>query len=1676
MGNKNIDAIYTLSPQQQGMLFESLAAEGSGIHIEQEVFPWRGDLKIRAFEHAWQQVLDRHWALRTAFAWRDRVEPLQAVLQRSPIPLERHDLRALSVAAQQDFVAKYLETDRRRGFDMSRAPLMRFAVFQLADEAWQVAWTFHHILMDGWCLPIVQREFLAFYAAETSEQKPDLEPVRPYRDYITWLKRKDVGAAEAFWRGVLSGFAPPTPLGRLAEPAAHPPLDERYGTYEVRVSAAETTAMRSFARRHRLTMNTVIQGAWAALLSRYSGHDDVLFGTTVSGRPPELDGVDGIVGLFINTLPFRVRDFPDRPVHAWLQGLQAQHLELREYEYCSTGQIHQWGEVPGALPLYESVLVFENYPDDGAVRAERHQALSTGPEDDAERDGAGFFVGARTRFPLSLLVAVRQELLCRFVFDRRRLSDTSVACIAHHVLRLLKSITADPRQGVMALRESVLVEEIPPVAPAPDWTEKAPLGSFLAPRTPTEELLAYTWAAVLGLRQVSVDQNFFEMGGHSLLATQVASRVRSSFGIELPLRCLFESPTIAGLAERVDAARRSQRGVAAPSIGRAVREGNLPVSFSQERLWFLDQLLPDTSVYNIPEGWRFRGPLNGQALRQALNEIVRRHEALRTSFQTIDGQAFQLIAPSLELELPVVDLSELPSSDREREALRLASEEATRRFDLSTGPLIRASLLRLEHDEHVLLLTMHHIVSDGWSLGVFFRELSVLYEACCRGEASPLPELPIQYADFSIWQRQWLQGPVLDAQLEYWRERLREAPPQLGVPADRPRPRVQTFHGADELLPLPRTLSALLKELSKREEATLFMTLLAAFKVLLFRYSGQEDLMVGTPIAGRNRAEIEGLIGFFINTLVLRTDLSGSPSFRELLGRVREAALGAYVHQELPFERLLEELRPGRDLGRTPLFQVFFNLLNYTRGGSMSLSGLEVETFAPVPFGSRFDLTLYASERHDYIQLYLVYNPDLFDKARMKELLAQYEHLLWAIVTNPDEKIVRFSLVTEPAHSRLPDAAASLRASSDPPAHVLFTAQARRMPDRIAVVDATTTWTYGELDRISTDVAVALRTDGIEQGDVVAVYACRAATLVVALLGVMKAGAAFQILDQAHPAGRLVDYVRTAAARGLIQLEATGPLPAVLQSWVDGASLRSRITIGRDLITTPAGTSTVSATPFVDHDDLAYMAFTSGTTGAPKAVAGTHGPLSHFLEWHKREFGLSESDCFSMLSGLSHDPLLRDVFTPLTIGARVVIPDPVDVAAADGLIKWLRHHRISVVHSTPAMIRLLSDDGAGPAGALPDVRYAFLAGDVLTREDVSAFERLAPSATCVNFYGATETPQAMASFVIDPSDGSRHRIPVGRGIEDVQLLVLNASGELAGIGELGEIHVRTPHLSKGYFRDESLTRERFIINPLTARAGDRLYKTGDLGRYLPDGSVDFAGRNDTQIKIRGFRVELGEIEAALERHPAIRRSAVVAWDEPGRERRLVAYIVCGAGDAPAPAEVRRFLKDSLPDYMVPAAILAIAALPLLPSGKIDRRSLPAAYVTEKDLQGTYVAPGSPLEVTLARMWSELLKVRRVGVHDNFFELGGHSLLAGRLISRIRKTLDIDMPLRLLFDAPTVGQLAAALVQLGHSEEEKTPPQALTPRPRERYKATLDASGELVLTDALKKELSMENPE
>ena len=1092
---------------------------------------------------------------------------------------------------------------------------------------------------------------------------------------------------------------------------------------------------------------------------------------------------------------------------------------------------------------------------------------------------------------------------------------------------------------------------------------------------------------------------------------------------------------------------------------RARRVRSFPVSFAQQRLWLLDRLEPGNIAYNISRSIRLVGNLSVDALRRAFTEVVRRHEALRTTFGLSGEQAVQVVNRPAPFELQYYDLGGLDAKRRRAEQESLTVAEARWRFDLSKGPLLRASLLRLSAEEHVLTLTMHHIIADGWSGAVLLRELGALYAAFCDGRESPLAELPIQYADYAVWQHEWLSGSVLEEYLGYWSRQLEGAPPLLKLPTDRPRPHAQSFRGKHLAAILPPALSDALRGLSRQEGATLFMTLLAAFKVLLYRQTGQPDVVVGTPIAGRNRKDLEALIGFFVNTLVLRTSLAGRPTFRELLRRVREVCLGAYAHQEMPFEKLVEELQPERSTSHTPLFQVFFNMHSHSEGETV-FPGLAAHDLPAPEASAKFDLTLYAKDHLAGIQLTLVYNSDLFERPRMVELFAQLRHLLSQAAQRPDEKITSYTLLTERSAVLLPDPTRALGPRREAVAQQLFSERARLSPASLAVADAHVAWSYAELEEQGNRLARLLLDGRVRTGDVVAVYAHRSASLVWAILGILKAGAAFMILDPAHPAARLAECVRLARPRGWLRLEAAGEVAPELEECLDGLGCRTRLTLGDSTAhdgTTHAGVNLLdglSAEPpgvEVGQRDVAYIAFTSGSTGRPKGVRGTHDSLTHYHAWLARTFSIGERDRFSMLSGLSHDPLLRDIFPPLLLGAALCVPEGDVWGTPGGLAGWMERERITVTNLTPALGQLLSEWPEGAAApALDSLRYAFFVGDVLTGGDLSRLRRLAPSVTCFNLYGTTETQRSLSYYAAhdtgtDDESALEGPLPVGRGIDGVQLLVLNETLGLAGVGEVGELYLRSPHLSAGYLEDEGLTRERFVVNPFTGEGDDRLYRTGDLGRYSPDGNVEILGRADRQLKIRGFRVEPGEIEAALKRLPGVRECVVLKRADGREDGPLVGYVGLEAGAMADASKLRGRLKRELPDYMIPSAFVFMERLPLTPGGKIDRGALPPPDEAHPD-GGEFAAPRTTVEESLAGIWRQLLGVERIGLNDNFFELGGHSLLAMRILLRVREQLEAELPLRLLFEAPTLAEFAAA-VELALGESRGLRAEPIKPVPR-----------------------------
>jgi amino acid adenylation domain-containing protein/FkbH-like protein len=1144
---------------------------------------------------------------------------------------------------------------------------------------------------------------------------------------------------------------------------------------------------------------------------------------------------------------------------------------------------------------------------------------------------------------------------------------------------------------------------------------------YVAARTPVEELLVGSWEQLLGRERVGIEDNFFRMGGHSLLATQVMSRVRESFGVEVGLRVLFEYPTVRGLGAVIEEKLRGAEGQTAPAIVKVARAGELQLSYAQQRLWFLDQLEPGSNAYNMGAAVRLQGIVDLTALEQSFREVIRRHEALRTTFAVVAGRPVQVIDAAPEFTLAVVDLSTV--AEAEAEAQRAAAEESQRPFDLTTGPLLRASVLRLSEQEHVLLCTMHHIISDGWSMGVLIKELTTLYEAYATGQQSPLPDLEIQYADYAHWQREWLRGEVLEKQLSYWKQQLAVAPAVLELPTDYPRPAVQTFRGAHQSLTFSETVSAQLKELSQRECVTLFMTLLAAFQTLLSRYSGQQEIVVGTPIANRNRAEIEDLIGFFVNTLVLRTDLTGDPSFADVLQQVREVALGAYAHQDVPFELLVEELQPDRDMSRTPLFQVLMVLHNAPVAAVEIKTELRLGSVGVENHTAKFDLTLSLSETGDgRLHSLWEYNTDLFGLATIQRMMKHFEVLLGRVAGSAEKRLSELGLLTDEEREQIVviwnDTAVNY--PSEKCIHELFEEQVQRTPDAVAVLGEHEQLSYRELNDRANRLAHYLQSLGVRPESLVGICVERSVEMVVGLLGILKAGGAYVPLDPAYPQERLSYMIEDAHVSVLLtqqHLLDTLPAHATPTFCLDSDSPQL------------AHCSVLNPSRIVDTDNLAYLIYTSGSTGRPKAAGVSHAGFTNLLSWYLTEFGISGSDRLLLMSSFSFDLTQKNIFGPLLVGARLYLSET-RFFDAQAITELLGREQITLLNCTPSAFYPLVETSEEQGWAqLTELREVFLGGEVINLERLRRWLDQS-EAEVVNTYGPTECTDVVAYHRVSKKEvQAAGVVPIGRGVWNTTLYLLDAEMGVVPIGVKGELYVGGRGVGRGYVGDAALTGKRFIPDPFSTEGGARLYRTGDVGRYGEDGDIEYLGRMDHQVKVRGFRIEVGEVETTLLGHALVREAAVVARGDGAGEQRLVAYIVpdvvaeAEGPAAPTSSELREYLGERLPDYMVPSAFVMLDQLPLTPSGKVDRRALPAPNASHLAFAENHVAARTPTEEILADIWARVLQVEEVGVHDDFFALGGYSLLAIQVIFQVRDSFQVEIPLRRMFERPTIAGLA-----------------------------------------------------
>jgi amino acid adenylation domain-containing protein len=2138
---ENIEDIYPLSPMQQGMLFESLYAPESGVYFSQVSCTLTGNVNVPTFEQAWQKIVEKHSIFRTAFIWQSSSQPMQVVYRQVKITVKTYNWQELSKEEQQQQLQIFLNGDQQNGFQLSQAPLMRLNLIQLSSNTYQFVWSHHHLLLDGWSLPLVFKDLLYFYEAISQGETFRHQPPLSYRNYITWLQQQDQKQAEKFWRQKLQGFTAPTPL--TVDKLHQDSSNVSYSKQKIELTVSATDALQSFARQHRLTLNNLVQAAWGLLLSRYSQETDVVFGATVSNRPPSIVGIESIVGLFLNTLPMRVKVSADTQVLALLKDLQEQQVESEQYSYSSLVDIQGQSDVPRGTPLFESIVVFENYPVDTPLPSHK----SSFSIDNRQ-------VFEQTNYPLTVVVLPRQQLQVKISYDTSRFDDAAIARMLGHFQTLLSGIIANPQQHIsqlplltqaeqqqllvewnntqvnypqdkcihqlfesqvarnpdsvavvyenqqltyrelndranqlaqylqslgvgadvlvglciersldmivgllgilkaggayvpldpeypterlsfmledaqvrVLLTQQQLVQKLPehtaqlvcldtdwekisqnsqsnplntatssnlayviytsgstgkpkgvlvnhsnvvrlfaatnswynfdrqdvwtlfhsyafdfsvweiwgalfyggrlvvvpylvtrspesfykllcqeevtilnqtpsafrqliqasqsiatvgdlnlrlvifggealepkslqpwferhgdqqpqlvnmygitettvhvtyrPLSkadldgnssvigrPIPDlqvyvldehqqqvpigvpgemyvggagvtrgylnrpeltsqrfisnifgnsklyktgdlarylpngeleylgridnqvkirgfrielgeieglltqhpavWEnvvvvredepgdkrlvayvvpkvgqsltvqelrqflsnqlpsymvpnafvllESLPLTSngkvdrralpkpeldstllekFVAPRTPIEEMLAQIWTQVLKVEQVGIDDNFFALGGHSLLATQLVSRIRNLFKVELPLRELFTTATLAELARSIGQLQQQNIVLSSPPILRRAENVELPLSFAQTRLWFLDQFEPHSPSYNIPIALRLVGTLNLAALEQSLREIIGRHEALRTNFITVDGQARQIIETRPDWQVSVVKLQPKSASEKEIAIQELAQQQAIQPFDLATQALVRATLIVLSETEQVLLVCMHHIVSDGWSMGVFVKELAALYDTHVLDKSPNLAPLPIQYADFALWQRQWLVGDVLQSQLSYWQQQLKDAPALLSLTTDRPRPAVQTFAGARQEFALSGELTAKLTKLSQEQGCTLFMTLLTAFDTLLYRYTGTEDILVGTPIANRNRSEIEGLIGFFVNTLVMRTDVSGNPTFSELLTRVREMALSAYAHQDLPFEMLVEALQPERNLSYTPLFQVMFVLEN-TPISQWSLTGLTVSSLPIKSTTAKFDLTLAMENTSTGLVGVWNYNTDLFDAGTIERMTGHFVTMLEAIVANPTQQLAQLPLLTQPEQNQLLVEWNDTQVDypQDKCIHQLFEEQVQRTPNAVAVVLENQQLTYQELNLRANQLGHYLKSLGVETDVLVGLCIERSLDMIVGLLGILKAGGAYVPLDPEYPTERLSFMVEDAQLSVLLtQQHLVERLPSYQGQLIcldtDWQSISQ--SIDTDLVNSTSS------------ENLAYVIYTSGSTGQPKGVMIQHQSVVNFAHMVVVEYELSDRDRILQFASISFDLAVEEIYPTLICGATLVLRTDKMLNSVEMFVQKCRDWNLTALYLPTAYWHQLTFELANANLPLPDaIRLVTIGGEEALEQRLRLWQQhIGNYPPLINTYGPTEaTVEATLCKLLDyTTEIDEQKIPIGRPIYNTQIYILDEYLQPVPIGVAGELHIGGAGLARGYLNRPNLTQEKFISNPFEKEEGrrkkeegSRLYKTGDLARYLPDGNIEYLGRIDNQVKIRGFRIELGEIETVLSEYPHLRASCVIARSDNPGEKRLVAYMVAQQEAIPKISSVRSFLKTKLPEYMVPSAFVILESLPLTPNGKVDRRALPKPDL-DSTLLEKYVAPRTPTEEILAQIWVQVLKVELLGINDNFFALGGHSLLATQLVSRIRQIFQVELPLRELFAAPTVAELARVIEHLQQQDLELISPPIL----------------------------------
>lgn len=2100
VGNKDEEGEdeYGLSPLQQGMLFHTLREKGVGMYISQAVSRYE-NLDCDAFSQAWQLVIDRHPILRTSFHWDDPENPVQVVHRRVPVLFNREDWCGLSPSEQNSRLRKFQREEREQGFDLNKPSQIRVTAIQVTRTRWFCVNSHHHIILDGWSGALLANEVGRAYEAYRRGRVPSFDPPIPFGNYIRWIEAQDLAAAKDFWQAHLAPAPLPTPLPAERELGANARVRMHVESWEIKLDDEPAARVERFAKHCRVTLNTVIQAVWPILLSRYSGRKSVIFGSLVSGRPPELPGVESIVGMFLNTVPFCVTVEDDMSVGEWLRQIHGQRTELQRYEHSPLMLVQQLSQIPGGLPLFNSIVARkdvtqtasaarreakgsrtekseqatfqQNYPmllnitaSDGIVLKMTYDArkfrtidisrimeqlrhllvalcadaerklgevgpasadelhrlrdewndtrlqvehtpfldeliaqgaqaqpdrvavkhgeqwltfrqldrqvtriakylqgcglggddliavaqqspvgqitavlavlrigarcvpwdirdhgvppfgvcsalISDGKGDDSgegatvivdldripetessddaaavpllvagRRDagevalilrqstgeayevsnwflatrfvgqpvafipgtelalwspgdsitffselyacwqalgianfvaspGSGDFVGFCEALRASTIsrVSVTPTILARILQNTEwvagvahiptwtcsgeplwpELGDAFVenlpqsrlvniftttrlgACLAWEVLRggcvaegiriglplpnvraylssdsvhlapvgfigelLLavdgaapiggpaqsvnhhhdNSVELPPSErifptGVLGRRwndgsieylglvdagidhdaialtacirvereiaKTALVEEasVLPRGPgirtafigtkyencdladlhkrlcravtkdfAPTHylvlaelpldrygrTNRAGLqampeqgvdaagfaGVIKKPKSELEKIIAEVWMEVLRIEKISTDDNFFELGGHSLAATKATARLTKILKSDIHLKGIFEAPTVSSFADWLQSDRHQEE---LPfTIEVADRGKDAPLTFTQQQLWVLGQLFPQLPTYTIPSNAIFTGEMDVDALRQALRDVVERHEILRTVFISNNGEPRQVVKPTLDdLQLEQVDLTHLPEDERMEKARWHGAQLGKKPWDFEHGPLIRPQLVKLAADHYLLNTAFHHIIADGPSMGVFIADLGILYEAHHRGRSPKLPDMPLQFADFAVWERENVKGELFRRQLDYWRETL-DGAALLEIPTDFPRPAVHGFFGKKVKFEIGPETGSELRRLGREEGATMFMCLLAVYQLLLHKYSGQDDIVVGSAMTNRIRVELERLIGLFVNTVPLRTDFSGDPTFREILNRVRVCCLGAYANMDLPFEETIAQLQPHRDLSRqgSPLFQF---MLIHNPGGR----GRKEETKGNAPplrpgdphndtGHANFDLLLSTRDTVEgLIKITMAYDTELFRQETIDRMIEHLQIILKAVTDSPDKPISRLDMSGDEERREILTLWNGREIEPETRlVHQLIADNGEQFSDYAAVHYRDRVLTYGELDRRSNQLAALLVDAGVRPESMVAICLPKSDDLIVGILAILKAGGAFVPVDPGYPVDRIRHILKDTDCQTLVSNPDLGP--AIQQEKPD---IRLIDITSPELDQWPGSPPDVQVSPA----NLVYVIFTSGSTGLPKGVMVEHRNLVNIIKSQIEVFEINRASRVLQMLSISFDAAVGEIFRTLVAGGTLYMADQDDLLPGPALVRLLQENCISVMAISPTALGSMPDC----SGELPDLQTITVGGEACPQ---NVAERWGRGRRMLNAYGPTETTIGATLAVNWDFKG---KPPLGRPLAGVKVYVLDKHGSMAPVGTPGELYIGGIGVTRGYLNRPELTESSFIPNPFSSHhSGDRVYRTGDLVRWLSTGRLDFLGRIDQQVKIRGFRIELGEIETALAKHPAIDHCTVSVY-EANAIKRLIAYTVSKEGAVADASELRAFLKQKLPDYMIPAFFMPLARIPTTSSGKVDRRALPDPELTEL-VSGVkeYTAPANEVEQTIVQLWCEVLGLEQIGVCDNFFEIGGDSISAIRVAARANN-LGVTFTAKDIFVNQTIRELA-----------------------------------------------------